>query len=97
MEEEPDDQDLQSRHPDHHAYFNQTEIEDPLLRTSNRAKVSVLSCSEVFLHATNSAELAADFEERVFERGGLFGSRALFLREEGGARLVFDLQRTEFS
>ena len=91
MEEEPDDKDLQSRHANHHAYFDQTEIKNPLLRTPNRAKVSVLSCSEVFLHAANGAELAADFEDGVFERGGLFGSRALFLREESGAGLVFDL------
>ena len=66
LEEEPDDQDLQSRHPNHHPYFDQTEIEDSLFRTPDRAEVPVLSCTEVFLHAADRAELATDFEDRVF-------------------------------
>jgi hypothetical protein len=91
LKEEPYDQDLQSRHPNHHTDLDETEIEDPVLCTPDCAEVPVLSCAEVFLHAANGAELAADFEDSVFKRGGLFGRRAGLLREEGGAGLVFDL------
>jgi hypothetical protein len=91
LEEEPNDQNLQSRHPNHHANLDQTEIEDPVLGTPDRAEVPVFSCAEVFLHATDGAELAAHFEDRIFERGGLFRRCAGFLREKGGAGLVFDL------
>jgi hypothetical protein len=91
LEEEPNDQDLQSRHPYHHPYFNQTEIEDSVFRTADRAEVPILSCTEVFLHAADRAELATDFEDRVFQRGGLFRGCAGLLREQGGARFVFDL------
>lgn len=36
--------------------------------------------------------MAADFENRFFERGGLFGGGALFGRELGGAGFVLDLK-----
>ena len=91
LEEKPNDQDLQSRHPYHHPYFNQTEIEDSVFRTPDRAEVPILSCTEVFLHAADRAELATDFENRVFQRRGLFRGCAGLLREQGGARFVFDL------
>ena len=67
LEEESDHQDLQSSHAHHHAHFNQAEIEDSLLRASDRAKIAVLSCAEVFLHPADRAQLPANLENHVFE------------------------------
>jgi hypothetical protein len=91
LEEEPDDQNLQSRHANHHSHFNQAEIEDSTFCAPDCAKIPVLSCAEIFLHAADSAELAADFEDGIFERRGLLRGSAGFLGEESGAGLVFDL------
>lgn len=57
LEEESDNQDLQTSHSNHHAHLDHTEIEDSLLRTPDRAEIAVLSCPEVFLHPANCAQL----------------------------------------
>lgn len=49
LEEEPHNEDLQSRHRNHHQPLNDTKIEDPPLGTPDRAEIPVLSCPKVFL------------------------------------------------
>lgn len=53
LEEEPHDEHLQGSHRDHHQTLNDTEIENPPLRTPNRAEIPVLPCAEVFLVAVD--------------------------------------------
>jgi hypothetical protein len=67
LEEEPDHQDLQGSHSNHHTYFNQAEIEDSLLCALDCAEITVLSCSEVLLHSADRAQLSADLEDRVLK------------------------------
>ena len=55
LEKEPDHQNLQTSHTNHHAHFDHTEVEDSLLRTPDCAEIAVLSCPEVFLHSADCA------------------------------------------
>lgn len=71
LEKEPDNQNLQCRHTDHHTHFHQAEVEYSLLRAPDCAKVSVLSGSEIFLHPADRAQLAAHFENGVLQGRGL--------------------------
>jgi len=41
--------------------------------------------------------VAADFENRFFERGGLFGGGALFGRKLGGAGFILDLRESSLA
>jgi len=54
LEEEPHNQNLQTSHAHHHDHLDQAEVEDSLLRAPDRAEVSVLAGSKVFLHPGNS-------------------------------------------
>lgn len=67
LEKEPDHQDLQGSHTDHHQHLDQTEIENPLFRTPDSTKVAVLPGPEILLHPADRAQLAADFVHHVFE------------------------------
>lgn len=89
-EEHPHDKDLQASHADHDSTFQQAEVEHSLLRTPDRAEVSVFSCAEVFLLAGKGGDLAGHAEDGLLDAAELLGSCAGFLREVC-ARLVFDL------
>ena len=58
LEKEPHNKHLQPSHTNHHQTLNNTEIEDSPLRTPNRAEITILSCTEVFLVSCDSRELA---------------------------------------
>jgi hypothetical protein len=49
LEEEPDDEDLQASHTDHHQALNDAEIEDPSFRAPYCAEIPVLAGAEVLL------------------------------------------------
>ena len=91
LEEEPNDQHLQRRHPNHHRNLNQAEVKNPALRAPHRAKVSVLARPEILLHPRDGRQLGTDLEDRVFKRGCLFGRCAAFHGEERGAGFVLKL------
>lgn len=61
-EELPHDEHLQTRHRDHQTTLHQTEVEDPLLRTPDRAEIPVLPRAEVLLLPSQSADLAVQLE-----------------------------------
>jgi hypothetical protein len=91
LEEEPDHQNLQCSHTNHHHDLNHAEVEYPALRTPHRAEIAIFARPEIFLHPRHRRQLRADLEDRIFQRGRLFGGRAAFHREECGARFVLDL------
>ena len=78
LKEKPDDEDLQAGHADHQSALHHAEVEDPALGALDRAEVSILARAEVLLVAVDGGEVAGDFEDGLFERGGLFGGGALF-------------------
>jgi hypothetical protein len=49
LEEEPDDEHLETSHRNHHKTDYAAEVEDSLLGRADGAQISILSCSEVFL------------------------------------------------
>lgn len=53
LEEEPDDEDLQTRHCNHHQALDDAEVEYATLRAPDRAEVSVFSRPEVLLVAVD--------------------------------------------
>lgn len=91
LKEEPHNENLQSRHRNHQCTFCNAEVKNPVLRALDRAHVPVLPRPEVFLVPVDGGEIAGDFEDGFFERGGLFGGRALFAGELGIAGFVLDL------
>ena len=58
LKKEPDNKDLKASHANHHQALNNTEVEDPPLRTPDRAEIPVLSRSEILLVTCNRRELA---------------------------------------
>jgi hypothetical protein len=54
LEKEPNNKHLQPSHTHHHQALNNTEVENPSLRTPNGAEISVLTGTEVFLVTGNS-------------------------------------------
>lgn len=91
LEKESDNKDLQCGHSNHHQDFDQGEIEYPLLSALDRAEISVFSCSEVFLHPADRAQLAADLENRIFQLLGLLVVCASFRRYRCVLYFVLDL------
>lgn len=73
LEEESYYEDLQPGHAHHHDHLDQAEMEDSLLCALDRAEVAVLTCTEIFLHPTDGAQLAAHFKNHVFQHCRLFG------------------------
>jgi hypothetical protein len=53
LEEEPNDEDLQTRHCDHHQALDDAKVENATLRAPDCAEVSVFSCPEVLLVAVD--------------------------------------------
>ena len=53
LEEEPDNENLQSCHTHHHQALNYTKVENPPLCTPNGAEVTILSRAEIFLIASD--------------------------------------------
>jgi hypothetical protein len=91
LEEEPNNEHLQSSHSNHHANLNDTKIEDPLLGTPNRAEIPILPRAEVFLVTADGGQLGGELEDGFFEDGGLFWGGSLF-GWELCALLVLDLR-----
>lgn len=89
-EEHPDDKHLQCSHADHHGALQQAEVEHPLFRAPDCAKVPVLAGAEVFLLAGEGGDLARHAEDGLFDAAELLGRSARFLGEVC-AGLVFDL------
>ena len=57
LEEESDDENLQSSHADHHPDLNKAEIENTLFRAPHRAEVAVFARAEILLHPCYGAQL----------------------------------------
>jgi hypothetical protein len=93
LEEEPDNEDLQSGHDNHQAAFHQGEVEDPPLGAPDSAEIPVFTCAEVLLVSRDGGQLGAELEDGFFEDGRLFRGRALLGGESSGAVLVLDLKR----
>jgi len=49
LEEEPDNEDLQACHTDHHQALNNAQIEDPSFSTPHCTEIPVLAGAEVLL------------------------------------------------
>ncbi len=90
MEEEPNDEDLQTRHGNHHKALDDAEVENATLRAPDRAEVSVFSGAEVLLVAVDGGELRGQLEYGLFEDRGLLRRGAL-LGGEFGALFVLNL------
>lgn len=71
LEEEPDDEDLQSSHANDKTNLDHAEVDNSLLGTVDRAEISVLAGSEVLLVSRNGRELARDLEDRLFQNRSL--------------------------
>lgn len=91
LEEEPDDEDLQTCHAHHHQALDDREVEYPPLRAPDGGEVPVLARPEVLLVARDGGELAGELEDRFFKRGRLFWGRALLGGDLGVALFVLDL------
>jgi hypothetical protein len=92
LEEEPNNENLQSGHGNHHEAFNDAEVPDSAFRRPHGTEVAVLACSEVLLVTGDGGQLRGKLENRLFDRGGLFRVRAL-TGWELGAGFVFKLQQ----
>jgi hypothetical protein len=92
LEEEPHDEHLQPRHCHYKSTLHQAEVEDALLGALDSAEVAVLACAEVFLIAGDGGQLCGEFEDGLFENGGLFRGGALLGGDGGASCFVFDLQ-----
>jgi hypothetical protein len=97
LKKESNNKNLQPRHRNHKCALHQTEIENPLLRTPNRAKISVLARAEVLLITADGGQLGRKLKDGFFEDGGLFGVCALFRGELSVAGFVFDLDIPDIS
>jgi hypothetical protein len=91
LEEESYNENLQPRHCDHQSALHQTEIEDPLLSTPDRAKVPVLSCAEVLLISAYRGQLCGKLDNGLFKNGSLLG-RGTLLGGELGTIFILDLE-----
>ena len=94
LEEEADDENLQSAHANHHGALNETEVDDPALRAADGAEVSVLARAEVLLVPRDGGQLARHLVDGFFEFRGLFRGRPLLGRE---LRLLFVLDLYNFA
>ena len=79
-EEHLDDKHLQRCHCDHQATLDHAEIEYPLLRAPDRAKVSVFSRAEVLLLPGQGRDLAREFQDGLFHTAELLRGCAGLLR-----------------
>lgn len=93
LEEEPHHQNLQCSHTNHHADFDQAEIENPLLCTLHRAEIAVLSRSEILLHPADGRQLRGDLEYCILQGRVLGRICAAFLRDCRVLGFVLDLER----
>lgn len=91
-EELPHDEHLQARHRYHQPALDQAKIEDPLLRTPNRAEVPVFARAEVLLLPGEGGHLAGELEDRLLDTAELLGRGASFLRQLR-ADFVLDLRK----
>lgn len=90
LEEEPDHEDLQSTHADDQTALYQAEVDNPLLRASDGAEVTVLARPEILLIPGHSRQLSRNLDDRFFKGGGLLGRGAL-LGGEVHSGFVLDL------
>ena len=91
LEEEADNEDLQSCHGHKQARLHQTEVEYPLLGALDGAEVAVLARAEVLLVAGDGGELRGELEDGFFEDRGLLGGRALLGWDFGAGGFVLNL------
>ena len=58
LKEEPDNEDLQSSHTDHHPIRYYAEFKDPRLRALDSTEISIFPRPEVFLIAVDCRQIA---------------------------------------
>lgn len=91
LEEEPDNEDLESAHAHYQPALDEAEVEYALLCAPHGAEVPVLAGPEVFLVPHDRRQLAVELQDRLLQRRRLLWGGALLLRQRD-AGFVLDLQ-----
>jgi hypothetical protein len=92
LEEEPHNENLQSRHGHNESTLHQAKIENALLGALDSRKVAVLARAKVLLVAGDCGQLCRKLEDGFFEDGSLLGGGTLLRGNLCAGCFVFDLR-----